>query len=95
MTFGAIEALQKEKIPIGGEDGIIIISFDAVRTALQYMQEGRIHADFECNPMLGPFVSNIIRRLEAGEEVEKVEYVKEQYFDSSMNLSRILGERKY
>ena len=45
--------------------------------------------------MLGPFVSNIIRRLEAGEKVEKVEYVPEQYFDSTMNLSRILGERKY
>ncbi len=95
MTFGAVEAIETAGRTCGPKGDIIIISFDAVRTALQYMQEGRIHADFECNPMLGPFVSNIIRRLEAGEEVEKVEYVQEQYFDSSMNLSRILGERKY
>lgn len=95
MTFGAVEAIEASGRTCGPRGDIIIISFDAVRTALQFMRAGRIHADFECNPMLGPLVSNIIKKLERGEKVEKTEYVEEQYFDTSMNLSRILEDRTY
>lgn len=93
MTFGAIEAIEDAGL-VCGQD-ILIISFDAVRAALQLMADGKIHADFECNPMLGPVVSDIILRLEAGEQVEKIQYVEEQYFDGSMNLQEILEERAY
>jgi simple sugar transport system substrate-binding protein len=59
------------------------------------MKRGKINADFECNPILGPFVSDIIQRLERGQEVEKIHYVQEQYFDASMNLEEILKKREY
>ena len=51
--------------------------------------------DFECNPILGPKVEEIIRRLEKGEAVEKIQYVEEQYFDTSMDLEKIMETRTY
>lgn len=59
-----------------------MISFDAVRAALKAMQDGDINADFECNPLLGPMVEQAISQLEAGKEVEKIQYVEETYFDT-------------
>ncbi len=95
MTFGAIEAIESAGRTCGPDGDIIVISFDAVRTAIQFMQEGKINADFECNPLLGPKVSKIIEELEAGERVEKIQYIEEQYFDTSMDLEKILEERTY
>lgn len=95
MTFGAIEAIEAAGKTCGPNGDIIIISFDAVQAALRLMQEGKIHADFECNPLLGPMVSGIIRKLENGQTVEKTQFVSEQYFDVSMNLSEILKNRAY
>lgn len=95
MTFGAIEAIKAAGKTCGPDGDIIIISFDAVHTALQLMLDGKIHVDFESNPLLGPMVSDIIKKLEKGEKVEKVQYVEEQYFDTSMDLEKIIKEREY
>lgn len=95
MTFGAIEAIEASGKTCGPGGDIIMISFDAVKAALRYMQEGRINVDFECNPLLGPMVSEIIEKLEKGENVEKIQYVEEQYFDTSMNLEEICKARAY
>ena len=37
----------------------------------------------------------IQEKLERGEEVEKLQYVKETYFDSTMDLDTIIQERVY
>lgn len=95
MTFGAIEAIEAAGKTCGPDGDIIIISFDAGRAALQAMAEGKINADFECNPNLGPLVSDIIQKLEQGEEAEKLQYVKETYFDPSMDLQALIEERSY
>ncbi|MBO5071761.1 MAG: ABC transporter substrate-binding protein [Eubacterium sp.] len=95
MTFGAIEAIEAAGKRCGPSGDIIVISFDAVQAALELMQRGKINADFECNPMLGPIVSDLIQRLERGEEVKKTQYVDEQYFEASMNLGDILRKRVY
>lgn len=95
MTFGAVEAILAAGKTCGPQGDIIVLSFDAVRAALQFMQQGKINADFECNPLLGPIVLDIIEQLEKGEKVEKIQYVKEQYFDTSMDLGAILEERAY
>ncbi len=58
-------------------------------------RSGKINAVFECNPDLAPLVSEIIQRLERGETVEKVQYVEEAYFDSTMDLERIIEEQSY
>lgn len=95
MAFGAIDAIKASGRDCGPDGDIIIISFDACRAALQAMKDGDINADFECNPLLGPLVSEIIRNLEDGEAVEKVRYVEETYFDTSMDLDMLLEDRAY
>ena len=54
MTFGAIDAIQDAGRSCGPGGDMIMISFDAVRAALEAMQAGEINADFECNPLQGP-----------------------------------------
>lgn len=95
MTLGAIDAIREAGKTCGPDGEITIISFDATRASFEAMLDGEINADFECNPLLGPKVEDIIRKLEAGEEVEKTLYVEEAYFDTSMDLSRLLEERVY
>ena len=95
MTFGAIEAIEKAGLTCGPKGDLIIVSFDAARAALQAMIDGKINADFECNPLLGPMVSQVIQKLEQGEEVEKYQYVDETYFDPTMDLETLMQERSY
>ena len=40
-------------------------------------------------------LDEIIQKLEKGEEVEKIQYVDEAYFDTSMDLENILKDRAY
>lgn len=95
MTFGAMEALNNAGKTYGPDGNIIIISFDAVEAALEAMQEGCINAEFECNPELAPLIDTIIQKLEKGEQVEKIQYIEEVYFDTTMNLEEILKTRTY
>ncbi len=96
MTFGAIEAIEQAGKSCGPEGDIIVISFDAVSEAsFAAMKEGKLHADMECNPLLAPMVDEIIRKLERGESVEKIQYVEERCFDAFMDLDAIQEERKY
>ena len=95
MTFGAIEAIEKAGLTCGPKGDLIIVSFDAARAALQVMIDGKINADFECNPLLGPMVSQVIQKLEQGKEVEKYQYVDETYFDPTMDLETLMQERSY
>lgn len=94
MAFGAIKAIEEAGFKFGVED-ITLLSFDASSTALQMVREGKIAADFECNPLLGPKVSEIIQKLEKGESVEKIQYVEEAYFDLNQDLDEILENRIY
>ena len=95
MTFGAIDAIQDAGRSCGPGGDMIMISFDAVRAALEAMQAGEINADFECNPLQGPKLAETIKRLENGEEVEKVQYIEETYFDTTMDLETLIRGRAY
>lgn len=81
MAFGAIEAMKEAGRSYGKDGEIIVISFDATQAALEAVEKGEINVDFECNPDLGPLVDETIKKLEAGQEVEKIQYVEETYFD--------------
>ena len=95
MTFGARDAIQDAGRSCGPGGDMIMISFDAVRAALEAMQAGEINADFECNPLQGPKLAETIKRLENGEEVEKVQYIEETYFDTTMDLETLIRGRAY
>ena len=95
MTFGAVDAIRAAGRTSGPDGEITIISFDAVRSALEALQEGEINADFECNPLQGEKLAETIQKLENKEEVEKIQYIEETYFDTTMDLQTLMKERTY
>ena len=95
MTFGAVDAIQAAGKTCGPDGDIVMVSFDAVKSALEAMQKGEINVDFECNPLQGPLLAETIRKLENGEEVEKIQYVDETYFDTTMDLETLMKDRAY
>ena len=95
MTFGAMRALDEAGIPYGTEGGVILISFDAVRQALQYCLEGKINLCVECNPLHGPRVEELIRQYKAGLEVQKHLFVEELIFTQADLTQDLIDKREY
>ena len=77
---GAMAAMDAAGIRYGVGGEVILVSFDANRPYVQLVMEGKLNANFECNPMAAPTVSAIIQQLEAGETPEKEVYVTESWF---------------
>lgn len=94
MTFGAMEALDEAGLSYGVDGDIILISFDAVHEALEYVSQGKINVDIECNPEQGAYISQVLMKLERGEEVEKKYYVDEQIFTKD-NVDEVIEQRSY
>ncbi|MCI6715648.1 MAG: ABC transporter substrate-binding protein [Lachnospiraceae bacterium] len=95
MTFGALEAIKESGRTVGIDGEITIISFDAVMEALEMVAEGTINVDIECNPDQGKYISEVIRMLEAGEEIEKEYYVEEDVFTIDNVTEELLNKRTY
>ncbi len=94
MMFGAIEALKEEGISTGIDGEVTVISFDATKDALKMVQDGTINVDVECNPLQGPYVAEVIQRLEKGEPVAASYAVDEQVFTID-NVGQYIDERIY
>ena len=94
MTFGALEAIHEAGLTTGIRGDIMIISFDAVREALELVEQGEINADIECNPEQGEAVAEVIRKLERGESVEKKNPIEEKVFTIS-NVGLYMDSRTY
>lgn len=94
MTFGAIEAIEEAGFKPGVNGDITVISFDAVKEALEMVKEGKINVDIECNPEQGPYIERVIKNLEAGSTVQKKYYVPERVF-SQKNVDSVIEERTY
>ena len=89
MTFGALDALRAAgRSPESGDD-MIILSFDGTRKALELVESGVIYADLECNPQQGEYLEEVIQKLEAGQEIERIYYVPEKIFTRD-NVSRYI-----
>jgi simple sugar transport system substrate-binding protein len=93
MAYGAIDALKNAGLT-PGED-VSIISFDASRHALELVMQGQISYDVECNPLHGPRVESIIRKLESGLTPPKLTYVEETAFDAASISQPLLDSRGY
>lgn len=95
MAFGAVDAIKEAGRTCGPDGDIIILSFDAVKAAFDAMIAGDINAVFECNPLHGPKLQEIINSLAAGKHVDKIQYMEEAYFDTTMDLESIRETRAY
>ena len=82
-AFGAIDAIEAAGKTVGSDIAngeIMVISFDTTHAGLQDVLDGKIECDVECNPLHGPRAEELIKKLEAGEDVEKLNYVDEEIF---------------
>lgn len=95
MTFGAMQALDEAGISYGVGGDVMIISFDAVRRALEYCAEGKINLCVECNPLHGPRVDELIRSYLAGEAIPKQYFVEESFFTPETLTKEIIEVRQY
>lgn len=94
-ALGAIDAMEEAGLKCNAEDGVIVISFDATKLALQYCLEGKIALDVECNPLQGPYIDAVIRQLERGEPIEQQKYIEETQFDCFTITQEMIDNRKY
>ena len=68
---------------------IMVMSFDTTNAGLTDTLAGKIACDVECNPLHGPRAEELIKALEAGEEVEKLNYVDEEIFATDDTVDKV------
>jgi simple sugar transport system substrate-binding protein len=92
MALGAIEAIEAAgKVP--GKD-IKIVSIDGVHDGIQALSEGKINFIAECSPLLGEQLMDIVKKVHAGETVEKRIVTQETTFTQEQ-ATAALPTRKY
>ncbi|MCR4568676.1 MAG: ABC transporter substrate-binding protein [Pseudobutyrivibrio sp.] len=79
-AFGAMDAMKAAGVSYGVDKDVILISFDACKAGLEYVQSGDINADFMCYPLQGEYCAKIIEQLEKGEEVDKQTFMQEPWY---------------
>ena len=62
---------------------------DVYKRQLTDTLNGKIACDVECNPLHGPRAEELIKALEAGEEVEKLNYVDEEIFAADDTVASV------
>lgn len=92
MTYGAIEAMDDAGVAAGSD--VAVISFDATKSGLKLVQQGKVNVDIECNPMSGPLLAEVINKIEKGEKVQHVYYLDEKVFTKD-NVDKFIDSRSY
>lgn len=87
MALGAIEAIEAA----GGKPGtdIHIVSIDAVHDGLQALIDGKINYIVECNPLLGDSAAALVKKVVAGQSVEKKNYAQDASFTKEQAVAAL------
>ena len=91
-AFGAIDAIEAAGKTVGSDIAngeIMVMSFDTTNAGLTDTLACKIACDVECNPLHGPRAEELIKALEAGEEVEKLNYVDEEIFATDDTVDKV------
>ncbi len=86
---GAMTAMDTAGVSYGVDGDVIIVSFDANKPYVQMVCDGKLNANFECNPLAAPTVDEIIKTLESGGTPETEIYVTESWFAAEDNVPSI------
>lgn len=92
MGLGAIEAIKAAGKKPGVD--IKIITVDAVKDGMQALTEGRINFIVECNPLLGPQLMDLAKKVVNGEQVPQRVVTEETTFTQEQ-AKAALSSRKY
>ena len=91
-AFGAIDAIEAAGKTVGSDIAngeIMVMSFDTTNAGLTDTLAGKITCDVECNPLHGPRAEELIKALEDGEEVQKLNYVDEEIFAADDTVDKV------
>ena len=84
MAKGAVAALDKANISHGVDGDVIVMGYDCNKWALEELLAGNWNYDGQCNPFQASYIDEIIKKLEAGEEIEeKTIIMEEKGFDAT------------
>ncbi len=78
MAKGAVAALDAANIPHGVDKKVIVMGFDCNKWALEELLKGNWNYDGQCNPFQGEYIDEVIKSLEAGEEIAEKEIVMDE-----------------
>jgi galactofuranose transport system substrate-binding protein len=92
MGLGAIEAIKAAGKKPGVD--IKIITVDAVKDGMTALAGGEINFIVECNPLLGPQLMDLAKKVVAGEEVPQRVVTEETTFTQEQ-AKTALPDRKY
>lgn len=92
MAMGAIQAIEEAGLKPGKD--IRIVSIDGVKDAFQAMVDGKIEVVVECNPLIGPQVMDLVRKLKDKAEVPARVESKEGVFTKDKAAAE-LPNRQY
>jgi simple sugar transport system substrate-binding protein len=92
MGLGAMEAIEAAGLKPGQD--IKIVAVDATHDGMQALADGKFNFLVECNPLLGPQLMDIAKKVAAGESVPARIVTPDQTFDQQQ-AAKVLPERKY
>ncbi|MBQ7370273.1 MAG: ABC transporter substrate-binding protein [Blautia sp.] len=84
MAKGAVAALDKANISHGVGQDVIVMGFDCNKWALEELLAQNWNYDGQCNPFQASYIDEIIKKLEAGEELEQKTIIMDEVgFDAT------------
>ena len=92
MGLGALEAIKAAGLTPGTD--IKIVTIDAVKDGMTALSKGEFNYIVECNPLLGEKAAEIVKKVVAGESVDKSYIVEDQAFDQEQ-AAKVLDSRPY
>ncbi|MDO7883638.1 ABC transporter substrate-binding protein [Antiquaquibacter soli] len=92
MGLGALDAIKAAGLT-PGED-IKIVTIDAVKDGMQALADGEFNYIVECNPLLGDQVADLVKKVLAGESVDKAYIVPDGAFTQE-DAIELLPTRPY
>ena len=92
MGLGAIQAIEEAGLKPGKD--IKIVTVDAVHDGMQALADGKINFIVECSPLLGDQLMDTVKKIKAGQQVEKRIVTEETVFDQT-KAKEVLPTRKY
>lgn len=92
MGLGALDAITAAGLTPGKD--IKIVTIDGTHDGLQALVDGKFNFVVECNPLLGPQVSDLVKKVVAGQSVPKSQVATDQSFTQDQ-AKTALPSRKY
>ena len=92
MGLGAIEAIEAAGLTPGKD--VKIITVDAVKDGMAALAEGKINFIVECNPLLGDYAADLVKKVVNGDSVEKQNFAKDGSFTQEQ-AAAVIDSRPY